>query len=192
MARTLVLAAFLPIGPAAAQTPGTAPPAATDLRPSADARLKRYLNAMAGPVATAEGLALAAISQVRDQPVEWSTDVRGYGRRFASVMGEGAVQESVTYGLAEALRIDTGFHKSRKQGFFPRAGDALLQAVVSRRADGRRVASVPLLAGYTAGGMAMISWYPERYRAVDGLGYAGLALSMRGGVNLVREFILSR
>lgn len=175
--------------------PGAAPSAAAqppDLRPPAQERFKRFAAAAAGPVVTVETVGWAAIAQMRDEPVEWGQDAKGYGKRFASLMAQGAVQESVTYGLSEAMKVDSTFHKSRRHGFFPRAGDALMQAVTSRRQDGRRILSAPLLAGYSAGGLAMLSWYPDRYDYHDGLRYAGLAVVMRGGINLVREFIAPR
>ena len=52
--------------------------------------------------------------------------------------------------------------------------------------------SAPLLAGYTIGGLGMMTWYPDGYTYKDGLGYGGLALVSRAGVNLVREFIMRR
>ena len=168
------------------------PPQSQEIRPSAQVRFKRFAAAAAGPAVLVETVGWAAIAQVRDTPTEWRQDAKGYGKRFASLMGQGAVQESVTYGLSEALKVDSTFHRSRKHGFFPRAGDAVMQAVASRRQDGRRFVSAPLLAGYTAGGMAMLSWYPDRYDYQDGFRYAGLALAVRGGINLIREFVPSR
>jgi hypothetical protein len=107
-------------------------------------------------------------------------------------MGQGVIQEGVTYGLSEAMAVDSRFHKSQKHGFLPRAGDALLQAFTSRRANGDRVLSAPLLAGYAAGEIGMMTWYPERYTWKDGVSYGGLALTSRAGINLFRELILRR
>jgi len=98
----------------------------------------------------------------------------------------------VTYGLSEAMAVDSRFHKSRAHGFVPRAGDAMLQSVTSRRANGSRVASAPLLAGYAAGGVGVMTWYPDGYTWKDGVRYGGLALASRAGINLIREFVLRR
>ena len=38
----------------------------------------------------------------------------------------------------------------------------------------------------------MMTWYPDRYTYKEGLGYGGLALASRAGVNLIREFITHR
>jgi len=139
-----------------------------------------------------ETIAWAAAAQAHHTPAEWGRGATGFGKRYASLVGQSVIQESVTYALSEALSVDSRFHKSRKHGFFPRAGEALVQAVTSRRANGNRVASVPLLAGYTMGGLGMMTWYPRGYTYKDGLGYGCLALASRAGVDLIREFIVRR
>jgi hypothetical protein len=162
-------------------------------RPAAAAeRFRNYAFDTAGPAILVETIAWAAAAQVAKTPAEWGSGAKGFGKRYASLFGQGVIQESVAYGLSEAFAVDSRFHKSAKRGFFPRAGEAVLQAMTSRRADGSRVLSAPLLAGYAAGGLGMMTWYPDGYTYKDGLGYGGLALTSRAGVNLIREFILRR
>ena len=176
---------------ASAQTaPEPAP--AGDARPAAPERFRNFVLDTAGPVWLVEAVAYAGIAQARDTPPEWGGGAKGFGKRYASLLGQGAIQEAVTYGLSEAMSVDSRFRKSGKHGFFPRAGDALLQSVTSRRANGDRVVSVPLLAGYAAGGLGMMTWYPDGYTNKDGFGYGGVALASRAAVNLIREFIVRR
>jgi len=174
----------------AQESPVTDQPAT--VRPDGAERFRNYVSDAAGPVILIETIGWAAAAQVSDTPPEWGGGARGFGKRYASLVGQGVIQESVTYALSEALAVDSHFHKSHKHGFFPRAGDALIQAVTSRRANGHRVVSAPLLAGYAIGGLGMMTWYPDRYTSKEGMGYGGLALVSRAGVNLVREFILRR
>jgi hypothetical protein len=162
------------------------------VRPDGAERFRNYLSDAVGPVILIETIAWAAAAQVSDTPPEWGGGARGFGKRYASLVGQGVIQESVAYALSEALVVDSHFHKSRKHGVFPRAGDALIQAVTSRRANGSRVVSAPLLAGYAIGGLGMMTWYPDRYTYKEGLGYGGLALASRAAVNLIREFITRR
>jgi hypothetical protein len=176
---------------AIAQEPAAAHPPDT-VRPPAGERFKAFLIDSAGPVVLVETVAWAAAAHATRTPAEWGGGARGFGKRYASLVGQGIIQESVTYGLSEALAVDSRFHKSAKRGFSPRAGDALLQSVTSRRADGGRVMSAPLLAGYAAGGLGMMTWYPPGYTYKDGLRYGALALASRAGVNLIREFIIRR
>ena len=44
--------------------------------------------------------------------------VKAFGKRYASLVGQGIIQESVAYGMSEALAVDSRFHKSGKRGFF--------------------------------------------------------------------------
>jgi len=174
-----------------AQT-GPAPDPSGEVRPAGGERFRNFVVDAAGPVWLVEAAGWAAIGQATDTPAEWGPGAKGFGKRYASLIGQGVIQEGVTYGLSEAMAVDSRFHKSKKHGFFPRAGDALLQAVTSRRANGNRMVSAPLLAGYTAGGIGMMAWYPEGYTYKDGLRYCGLALTSRAGINLIREFIVRR
>ena len=174
----------------AQEAPAPDPP--VPVRPAAAERFRNYAFDAAGPAILVETIAWAAAAQVAKTPEEWGSGAKGFGKRYASLIGQGVIQESVTFGLSEAFAVDSRFHKSAKHGFFPRAGEAVLQAMTSRRADGRRVLSAPLLTGYAAGGLGMMTWYPDGYTYKDGLRYGGLALTSRAGVNLIREFIIRR
>jgi hypothetical protein len=189
----LTTLAVIAAAPAAiAQEQGAVPNSSESVRPASSERFRDFLIDSAGPVVLAETIAWAAAAQVSETPAEWGGGAKGFGKRYASLVGQGVIQESVAYGLSEALGVDSRFHKSRKRGFFPRAGEALIQSITSRRTDGRRVVSAPLLAGYAAGGLGMMAWYPNGYTYKDGLRYGGLALASRAGVNLIREFIMRR
>lgn len=185
------LSLLWPAPAAMAQDPAVPNPP-DSARPAAGERFRAFLSDSVGPVVLAETVAWAAAAQVTGTPAEWGGGVQGFGKRYASLVGQGVIQESVSYGLSEALSVDSRFHKSAKRGFFPRAGEALIQSVTSRRINGRRVASAPLLAGYAAGGLGMMTWYPDGYTYKDGLRFGGLALASRAGVNLIREFIIRR
>jgi hypothetical protein len=173
-------------------SPAVAANAQDSDRPDAGERFRNFLIDSAGPVVLGETIAWAAAAQVSETPAEWGGGVRAFGKRYASLVGQGVIQESVTYALSEALAVDSRFHKSARRGFFPRAGEAMLQSVTSRRRDGRRVMSAPLLAGYAAGGVGMMTWYPDSYGYKDGLRYGVLALASRASVDLIREFIIRR
>jgi hypothetical protein len=165
---------------------------AHDVRPAAPERFTNYLQATVGPRALLETVAWAGIAQTSNTPSAWRRDANGFAKRYASIVGQGVIQESVAYGLSEALAVDSRFHKSRKHGVLPRAGDAMLQAITSRRADGSRVVSGPLLAGYAAGGLGMMSWYPPGYTYKDGVRYSAMALASRAGINVIRELVFRR
>ena len=160
--------------------------------PSDSDRFKRYVKSTIGPFRLVQTGASAGIAQWRDSPEEWGQGMKGYGKRYASGLGQNAIQQTVTYGLDEALDLDTGFEKSKREGFGARFKDALLQNVTSRKKNGDRVVSVPRLAGvYTGSIVARETWYPERYSYKDGLRNGTTTLLTGFGINLVREFFFN-
>ena len=159
--------------------------------PTAEERFKRYVKDTVGPMRLLRTGASAGIQQWRDSPEEWGQGAKGYGRRFASGMGRNAIQQTVTYGLDSALGQDTGFKRSKREGFFPRLKDALAENVTSRTKSGNRVISAPRLVGiYTGSIVASETWYPERYSYKDGLRQGTTTLVMGFGINVVREFLI--
>jgi hypothetical protein len=160
--------------------------------PSDKERFKRYIKSTIGPFRLVQTGASAGIAQWRDSPEEWGQGMRGYGKRYVSELGQNAIQQTVTYGLDEALNLDTGFEKSKREGFFPRFKDALVQNVTSRKRNGDRVFSVPRFAGaYTGAIVARETWYPDRYSYKDGLRTGSTRLLTGFGINLMREFVFN-
>ena len=159
--------------------------------PTAEERFKKYVKDTVGPVRLVRTAAAAGIDQWRDTPEEWGQGSKGYGKRFASGMGRNAIQQTVTYGLDSALGLDTGFQRSKREGFFPRLKDALAQNVTSRTKSGNRVISAPRFVGvYTGSIIAAETWYPERYSYKDGLRHGTTTLLTGFGINVVREFLI--
>ena len=160
--------------------------------PTDEERFKRYIKRTIGPGRLAWSAATAGINQWTNHPEEWGQGAKGYGRRYASSLGENAIRQTVTYGLDSAMGLDTGFQRSKREGFFPRFKDALLQNVTSRTRKGNRVVSVPRLAGvYTGAIISRETWYPERYNYKDGLRSGTKSLITGFGINLVREFVFN-
>ena len=160
--------------------------------PSSSERFKRYVSSTVGPMRLLRTGAAAGFGQWSDSPEEWGQGMKGYGKRFASGMGQNAIQQTVTYGLDEAFGLDSGFVKSKREGFFPRMKDALLQNVTSRTKSGKRVISVPRFAGvYTGAIVPTETWYPERYSYKDGLRHGTTTLLTGFGINLMREFVFN-
>jgi len=165
----------------------------TYIFPSGKERFQRYVKDTIGPFRLLRTGAAAGIAQWRDAPEEWGQGMKGYGRRYASGLGQNLIQQTVTYGLDEAMGLDTGFQKSKREGFGPRFKDALLQNVTSRNRKGDRVVSVPRFAGiYTGAIVARETWFPDRYSYKDGIRNGTTTLLTGFGINLVREFLFNR
>ncbi len=178
-------------------TPDPAPAIAPDpfntyKFPTHRERFNRYVKDTVGPFRLARTAFSAGIDQWRDTPEEWEQGMKGYGKRFASSFGRNAIQQTVTYGMDEALGQDSRFHRSNRAGFFPRVKHAFLETITSRKKSGKRVLSAPRLAGvYTGAIVATETWYPERYSYKDGLRIGTGTLITGFGINLVREFIVN-
>ena len=161
--------------------------------PSSGERFNRYVSSTVGPFRLARTAAAAGIQQWRDSPEEWGQGAEGYGKRFASALGQNAIHQTVEYGLDSAMGLDTGFQRSKRTGFGPRFKDAVIQNVTSRTRSGDRMISVPRFAGaYTGAIVSRETWYPDRYNYKDGLRSGTTTLLMGFGINLLREFVIRR
>jgi hypothetical protein len=160
--------------------------------PTHKERFNRYVKSTVGPFRLAWTAAAAGIDQWRDHPREWGQGMKGYGKRYASSLGQNAITQTVTYGLDEAFGLDTGFKRSKNEGVGARVKDALLQNITSRTRSGKRVVSAPRLVGvYTGAIVSRETWYPDRYTYKDGL-RAGTGTLLTGfGINLLREFVFN-
>jgi hypothetical protein len=160
--------------------------------PSGKERFQRYIKSTIGPFRLLQTGTSAGIAQWNDSPEEWGQGMKGYGKRYASGLSQNAIQQTVIYGLDEAMGLDTGFEKSKREGFGARFKDALLQNVTSRNKKGNRVVSVPRFAGvYTGSIVSREAWFPERYTYKDGLRNGTTTLLTGFGINLLREFVFN-
>jgi hypothetical protein len=173
--------------------PGANPTASPSYTfPTKRERFNRYVSSTVGPFSLLRTGLSAGIGQWRDNPEEWGQGASGFAKRYASGFGQNTIQQTVTYGLDQAMGLDTGFEKSKRKGFFPRMKHAFAENVTSRTKTGKRVISVPRLAGvYTSGIIANETWYPSRYSYKDGLRSGTRSLVTGFGINLIREFLVS-
>jgi hypothetical protein len=161
--------------------------------PTGKQRFKRYIWDTVGPWSLLAIGAAAGIDQWDNSPPEWGQGASGYGKRYASNLGQNVIQQTTSYGLSEAFRLDTGFSKSNRSGFGPRLGDALIQNVTSRTRNGKRIISFPRLAGFYVGGIVpAVTWYPSRFSYKDGLREGTYSLLFGFAANVIQEFILHR
>ena len=189
-----------PQTPAPTQTPSPTPAQTTTQQtttqdyvfPTGRERFNRYMKSSFGPFRLGYTAFTAGINQWRDSPEEWGQGMKGFGRRYASSLGQNFIQQTVTYGLDMGFGLDTGFKKSKQEGFGPRLKHALLENITSRTKSGNRVISAPRLVGvYTGAIVARETWYPDRYDYKDGLKSGTTQLLTGFGINVVREFLFN-
>lgn len=152
-------------------------------------RLQRFGRDMAYGVA--EGLAFAGVDQANDEPREWGSGVTGYEKRAASNIGEFVIQESVTEGLAAALKRPLDYVRCRCHGTGARIGHALVGAVADESPGGSYSMAIPRIIGAYAGAIAQASWRPDnsgdRTRAALTNGTTSIAIG--AVINLFHEFV---
>ncbi len=132
----------------------------------------------------------AAITTGRNAPKEWGGGSDGFALRFSSNLGKNFIKQSVTYGLDEAFKVDSTFYRSRDRGIAARFRNSVFSAVTAHDRRGRRVISIPKIAGSLVGNVAAAQfWYPDRYNYVHGLKGAAITLAFDMAHNLIREFV---
>jgi hypothetical protein len=160
--------------------------------PDSNKRFHRYVKASIDPLSLLKIAASAGFSQWDSDPLEWGQGMKGYGKRLASNFGGNVIRQTVTYGLSEALHLDTGFERSNRHGFWPRLKDALVQNITSRTRSGKRIISPPIFAGAYAGAIIPSeTWYPSRYSYKDGLRSGTYSLGAGFALNAIREFFFN-
>jgi hypothetical protein len=160
------------------------------VRPDSGTRFKQYVKGMFGPEALAKNVVSAGYFTWRNSPVEWGDHWEGFGRRFASGMGKGVINQTTMYGLDEAFKLDSSYYRSKDKSVGARVKNALISPVTARDRSGNRVFGFPRIAGtYTAAIIAAETWYPARYNYKSGLKSGTISLGTSAVFNLVKEFI---
>jgi hypothetical protein len=152
-------------------------------------KLLFYVKAAYGPGSLLGKAAMSGLAQWRDDPPEWGQGMEGYGRRFASRVGQSTVDNSIRFGVGAALREDPRYFPSERKGVLPRLGHALASTFVTRTDSGGRTFAVSRFAGTLGSAFASNTWHPagedDTYHA---FGRAGITLALDTGMNVVREF----
>ncbi len=164
---------------------------ATDFQPlTQKERNQLYGKSLINPVWYLKGAFSAGQNQWRDKPPEWGQGASGYGRRYADIMGQYAIQKTTTFGLESLLHEDNRYFGSGKKGFWPRTGYALKSSILARHDDGKRYPSVSLLAGYASGAFLSRPWQPPSSNtAGDGAVSFGISMGWNIGFSMVKEFL---
>jgi hypothetical protein len=149
-----------------------------------------YLKSLINPVWYVKGGLSAALDMKNDKPREWEQGASGYGKRFGNIMGQYAIQRTVTFGVSSILHEDNRYFGSGKSGFWGRTGYALSSSFLARHDNGKRYPSLSLIGGFAVGAFVSRSWQPPSTRSA-GDGAVSFGTSM--GYNVltcgVKEFL---
>jgi hypothetical protein len=164
---------------------------AADFRPlTQKERNELYGKSLVNPVWYLKGAFSAAQNQWKDKPAEWEQGTSGYGKRYADIMGQYAIQKTTTFGLESLLHEDNRYFGSRKKGFWPRTGYALSSSILARHDNGRRYPSVSSLTGYASGAFLSRLWQPPSSNTAGaGAVSFGISMGWNIGFSVVKEFL---
>lgn len=135
----------------------------------------------------AAGPALGA--HLDNDPPAWGQGVEGYSKRFANRFGRFALQETYEAAGAAALGHEVRYIRSKRNGFFPRAGHALASYFVTYDRNGNRTPHVARVGAVFAAEFTGRLWMPAGYRDIStSMRGVGLQMGVGSAFNLIREF----
>jgi hypothetical protein len=137
-------------------------------------------------------LAFAAWDHLRDDPEEWGNGWRGYERRAVSEIAGSVVQETITEGLAAAMRRPLDFTRCSCHGAGRRFEWAVRGALFDQMPDGSTPLGLPRIVGAYGGAFARTTWHPagDHSRAVATLISGSTSLGVGALINLAYEFVI--
>ncbi len=153
-------------------------------------RNRAFVGSLRSPIWFVKTAASAGFHQWSDDPEEWEQGGSGYGKRYADVLGQYAIRNTVRFGLESLLHEDNRYFASGKKGFGPRISYALSSGVLARHDNGKRYPSVSLLAGFASGAGISRLWQPP---SSDSAGDAATRFAITAGWNVglgvLKEFM---
>jgi hypothetical protein len=150
-------------------------------------RLTRFGRAVA--YGAAMSFIYSGVNQINNQPAEWGKGWNGYGKRYASNLGEFVIQEGVTEGMAAIMKRPLDYTRCHCTGTGRRVGYALAGAVTDQMPNGNHPVAIPRIVGAYAGAYAQSTWWPgSRSRANQTLLNGTSSLAIGGLINLYHEF----
>jgi hypothetical protein len=153
-------------------------------------RFAQYLLNTVGPVPLLGEAAFSAIDQWRDSPAEWGQGWGAFGKRYASNLAYNGVRQTLSYGTSVIFHEDNRYFASSAQGFWPRAGHALVSTFTARHPDGRQSFSFSSVTGVIGASAISSVWGPASCKGVGNIAeVAGISFAATAGLNVVREFL---
>jgi hypothetical protein len=131
----------------------------------------------------------AAFDQWRDRPSEWGQGWGAFGKRYASHIGQYAIQRSIMFPVQAIDHEDTRFFRSNRTSYKGRLGDAFLHTIWRRKDTGGMMpAYSEFLGDYGAAALSRL-WWPRRFHNGSAIFIAGSdTVLIDAGINVLHEF----
>jgi hypothetical protein len=131
----------------------------------------------------------AAFDQLRDRPGAWGEGWGPFGERYASHLGQYAIQRSIMFPVQAIDHEDTRYFRSKRTSFQGRVGDAFLHTIWRHNDSGGMMpAYSEFLGDYGAAAVSRL-WWPDRYHTGSAIFIAGSdTILVDAGINVLHEF----
>jgi len=131
----------------------------------------------------------AALDQERDRPGEWGQGWGPFAERYASHLGQYAIQRSIAGAVQAMNHEDPRYFRSSRKSIRGRIGDALLHTVWRHDDSGGMMPAYSEFIGDYGAAALSRSWWPDRYHTKSEILAAGSdTILIDAGINLFHEF----
>jgi hypothetical protein len=165
-------------------------PTGTDYSPlTPGGKTRLYLLSTVAPLSIFASAFSSGFNQAIDSVPEWGQGMEGYGKRFASSMGQKTVEKTVYHGMKIMLREDPRYFYSDRQGIMPRTLHAVSETFIAHKDSGGTRPDYSYFAGVASGVYISRQWHPERYRtAQDYITGVATSVGIQSAKNVFTEF----
>ncbi len=131
----------------------------------------------------------AALDQWRERPGEWGDGWGAYGERYASHIGQYAIQRSIMFPVQAFDHEDARYFRSKRTSFKGRLGDAFLHTIWKHSDTGGMMPAYSEFFGdYGAAALSRL-WWPQRFHHGSAIFVAGSdTILIDAGINVLHEF----
>jgi len=131
----------------------------------------------------------ASFDQLRDRPGAWGEGWGPFAERYASHLGQYAIQRSIMFPVQAIDHEDTRYFRSKRASFQGRVGDAFLHTIWRHNGSGGMMPSYSeFLGDYGAAALSRL-WWPDRYHTGSAIFIAGSdTILVDAGINVLHEF----
>jgi hypothetical protein len=131
----------------------------------------------------------AAIDQGRDRPGEWGQGWGAFSERYASHLGQYAIQRSIMFPVQALDHEDARFFRSTRTSIHGRIGDAFLHTVWRHNDTGGMMPAYSEFFGDYGAAALSRAWWPERFHHGSAIFVAGSdTILIDATINVLHEF----
>jgi hypothetical protein len=131
----------------------------------------------------------ASFDQARERPSEWGEGWGSFSERYASHLGQYAIQRSIMFPIQAIDHEDTRYFPSKRTTYKGRLADAFLHTIWRHNDSGGMMpAYSEFLGDYGAAAISRL-WWPAHYHTGSSIFIAGSdTILVDAGINVLHEF----